>query len=108
MNIEKSDILYSLFNVYGGLLTTRQRQVMEMYLLYDNTLVEIAEEIHVSRQAVYNIINDSSLALYHFEEVLKMRQMLDEMNIIGQSLKNDGLLKYAKSIEKLIKNNKKS
>lgn len=59
-----------LIDFYGALLTDKQRQCFEMYLFEDLSYSEIAEEMHISRQAVYDIIHRSKQTLTGYEAKL--------------------------------------
>ncbi len=62
--------LGSLFAIYGGLLTGRQRQCLEFYLYDDLSLAEIAAELAVSRQAVHDLLKRSEQLLERSEQKL--------------------------------------
>ena len=55
-----------LLEIYGGLLTEKQRETLDMYLNYDYSLAEIAENQASSRQAAQGTIKK---ALAHLEEL---------------------------------------
>ncbi|HEY8393243.1 MAG TPA: YlxM family DNA-binding protein [Thermaerobacter sp.] len=62
--------LHALFDLYGGLLTERQREVFELYHLYDLSLAEVAEHLQVSRQAVHDLLRRAEAALEQAEAAL--------------------------------------
>lgn len=57
-----------LFDYYGELLTERQRQCFDMRFNQDLSLSEIAEELQVSRQGVYDNLNRAEALLRNMEE----------------------------------------
>ena len=59
-----------LFDFYGPLLTERQQNVFDLYFNDDLSLGEIAEELLVSRQAVYDTLRRVGLVLEDFEQSL--------------------------------------
>lgn len=61
-----------LFDVYGELLNERQREILEMRIVYDYTLSEIGEELNVSRQAIHDAEKKSVDALKNYESVLSI------------------------------------
>ncbi len=62
--------VYNLLEVYGPLLTEKQRIVLEYYYFDDLSLSEIAENEGGSRQGAQNIIKRVERELLRFEEVL--------------------------------------
>ena len=46
----------SLYEIYGALLTEKQRQCLELYFCEDYSLAEVAEEMQVSRQAIHDLL----------------------------------------------------
>lgn len=59
-----------LFDIYGELLTDKKKRVMEMYHEDDMSLSEIAEELEVSRAAVYDSLRSAESLLRSYEEKL--------------------------------------
>ncbi|MBE3590269.1 MAG: YlxM family DNA-binding protein [Firmicutes bacterium] len=59
-----------LYDFYGGLLTPKQRQVLDLYYQMDLSLGEIAENAGVSRQAVHDVIRRAMQALRRYEDLL--------------------------------------
>ncbi len=71
-----------LLEVYGALLSRKQRTYLAMYYVDNCTLEEIGEKCSVSRQCVYDVINRGLVRLEKIESELgvsKMRGMLDFM-----------------------------
>ena len=56
INIEKTERINSLLDLYRDLLTDKQQEIMDMYYLYDLSLSEIAEDSLTTRAAVYDLI----------------------------------------------------
>ena len=54
--MEKTLRMSLLFDFYGALLTERQQDVFQLYFGDDLSLGEIAEELRISRQAVYDTL----------------------------------------------------
>ena len=52
-----------LYDFYGELLTKRQQQVYEAVVLDDCSLSEVAEELDISRQGVYDMIRRCNKSL---------------------------------------------
>ena len=72
--LEKNERLGDLFAYYGPLLTKGQQDYFEDYYYNDLSLVEIADNHHVSRQADYDNLKRSSKALEKYEDKLHMKR----------------------------------
>lgn len=59
-----------LFDIYGGLLTEKQRNCLSMYFYDDLSLSEISEELGVSRQAVHDLLKRVEQILERYEVAL--------------------------------------
>jgi predicted DNA-binding protein YlxM (UPF0122 family) len=60
----------ALYERYGPLLTTHQREVVDLYLRSDWSLAEIAAHQKTSRAAVHDIVRRSTQALLDYEKRL--------------------------------------
>jgi predicted DNA-binding protein YlxM (UPF0122 family) len=67
MAMEKTLRMSLLFDFYGPLLTERQQDVFQMYFHDDLSLGEIAEELDVSRQAVYDLLRRAGSIMEELE-----------------------------------------
>ena len=63
-----------LLDVYGELLTDRQRQFMRLHFEEDLSFSEIARNFEISRQAVYDSVKHAIQALQNFERALNLVQ----------------------------------
>lgn len=71
----------TLLQMYGGVLTDKQRAMMNAYYDLDCSLAEIADEYDISRQAVRDNIKRAETALFESEEkfgILKTKERLAE------------------------------
>src|SRR5256885_14332658 len=66
-----------LIEVYGRLLTAHQQRVLRLYYLDDLSLGEIAERLHVTRQAVFDGLRRSLRELRRVEASVKLGQVRD-------------------------------
>lgn len=57
-----------LYDYYGELLTERQRMCFDLYHNQDFSLSEIAQELQVSRQGVYDNLSRAEALLRNMEE----------------------------------------
>lgn len=70
-DLAKKTILYDF---YGELLTPKQRQVFEDYYFNDLSLGELAEQLAISRPAVYSTLKSGEKALLNYENKLYLAQ----------------------------------
>ena len=61
-----------LYDFYGELLTKRQRQVYESVVLEDYSLSEVAQELGISRQGVFDMIKRCNKTLEEYEKQLHL------------------------------------
>ena len=84
MNIEKTDYINSLLDIYAELLTPYQQEIMDLYYQEDLSLKEIADEKEISRNAVFTLINRVEKILINYEECLhllaKRKRIQDELD----------------------------
>ncbi len=79
-NLAETSLLYDF---YGALLTEKQREVMELYHEENFSIVEIAEELGVSKQAVHENLRKSEKILRSYEDKLGlMRSLLETRDLI--------------------------
>jgi len=84
-----------LYDFYGNLLPSRQREFLKLYREENFSLSEIALEFGLSRQGVYDGVKKAEAALYSYEEKLKLVERFDHTEKV---LKN-----IDQAIEDLIK-----
>ena len=70
--IEKMIRIGRLYDMYGELLTDRQRKCLDLHYLQDLSLGEIAAEFGVSRQAINDILHRTTEILEQYEQKLKL------------------------------------
>ena len=68
--IEKRELLNELFDLYGAMLTEKQKNYFILYYQEDFSLAEIAEEEDISRNAVYDDLKRTENILTSMEEKL--------------------------------------
>ena len=61
-----------LYDFYGELLTSHQKEIYEQFVLEDLSLSEIAGEAGISRQGVHDLIKRCQKALEGYEEKLHL------------------------------------
>lgn len=71
MDFEK---INGLIPFYENLLTPRQREIIKFYYYEDLSLAEIAENLEISRNAVYDTIRKTAQILDRYEEQLHLKR----------------------------------
>lgn len=72
--IEKVNFVILLKDFYGPLLTKRQQDILKLHYEDDWSLTEIADDMNISRQAVYDIVKRAESLLKKYEEKLGLVQ----------------------------------
>ena len=89
--LETSVEMGTLCAFYGGLLTDKQLQAMQLHFDEDLSLGEIARQMNVSRQNVHDLIARSSEKLRACEAALgaagRMERMLERLEKVRELLK---------------------
>lgn len=100
--IDKFSETALLLDFYGGLLTDKQKSIMSYHFEEDMSLSEISEELHVSRQAVHDIIKRSEKILQEYEKELGLvkrflaqRERLEDIKKILSAKSDDIEIKKA-------------
>ncbi len=70
--LEKKQRINLLMDCYEDLLTDKQRQYLDYYYHQDYSLSEIGDEFGVSRNAVFDTLKKSVLALEKYEDKLHL------------------------------------
>jgi hypothetical protein len=70
--LEKTNRMNLLFDFYHSLLTEKQQVILRYYFHEDYSLGEIAELLHISRQAVYEHIKRAEAVLEEYEQKLRL------------------------------------
>ncbi|MGN7453850.1 YlxM family DNA-binding protein [Paenibacillus pasadenensis] len=91
--LEKTTRINLLFDLYGALLTDKQVEILTFYFREDFSLGEIAAELGVSRQAVYEHVKRGGLLLEDYESKLGLLarlasagRLLDELDAAASGL----------------------
>ncbi|MDI9475954.1 MAG: YlxM family DNA-binding protein [Natronincolaceae bacterium] len=78
--LKKTVKISVLYDFYNQLLTEKQRDIVDLYYNQDLSLGEIAEELDVSRQAVYDMLKRTERILYQYEEKLNLIKLANIKN----------------------------
>lgn len=86
-NMSKNFQIAELLDLYGMLLTDKQRETVEFYYNDDLSLGEIAENTGISRQGVRDSIKRSESILYEAEEKLGLMRRAKEQQTILDTIR---------------------
>ena len=108
VDLKKNLKISELNQIYGSLLTKRQRDMIESYYDFDLSLSEIAQNEVVTRQAVRDAIVKAEEQLFAYEETLgvaeKKEGFIRALTEILSELENDCASNAKILIEDLLRN----
>ncbi len=98
--LKKTVEISVLYDFYSQLLTEKQRDIVDLYYNQDLSLGEIAEELDVSRQAVYDMLKRTERLLYQYEEKLNFIKLT---NIKNRKILNilDGIINLENELDSI-------
>ncbi|MBR2600339.1 MAG: sigma-70 family RNA polymerase sigma factor [Erysipelotrichaceae bacterium] len=68
------DYINELMPFYLRLLTERQQEILKLYFYEDLSLTEIAENLSISRNGVYDTLKKAEKSLKEYEDKLQLSQ----------------------------------
>lgn len=71
---EKKFIFSILYDYYGDLLKENQANIIDLYYNQDYSLSEIAEDMNISRQGVYDALKRAENNLIEYEEKIMLHE----------------------------------
>lgn len=93
MSIEENVKLGNLIDIYGDLLSEKQKLAITRYVNADMSLSEIAQDENITRAGVLDAIQKAKQKLYFYEEKLKLCKIKQDLNAIlnsdEKSIKNE-------------------
>lgn len=97
-----------LYDFYGELLTTHQKEIYEQVVLEDYSLSEIAKENGISRQGVHDMIRRCNKALEDYEaklhlveKFMSISQKVREIDILLENYEDQDEKVLIKKVKKL-------
>ena len=94
--LKKTIKITMLFDFYGSMLTEKQQQIIKSYFYDDLSLAEIADNIGISRQGVYDHLHRSEESLEDYEAKLgllkKYNRIRENINDLENMMAAKGLL----------------
>ena len=91
--MEKNLVIGKLNDIYGFLLTGRQREIVDAYYNYDFSLGEMAENQGVTRQAVLDGLKKAESELLFLENKLRLYRLNVLLAADASKLDKNGLLR---------------
>lgn len=92
MDINKTEKINDLLDIYRTLLTKKQQVVMDMYYADNYSLSEIALNLKVTRTAIYDIIKRTTALLEDYENKLHFlttrNKILNEIKDLDENKRN--------------------
>ena len=102
--MEKKVKISMLCQIYGKLLTEKQLEILSDYYNNDLSLSEIAENNHITRQAVSDIIKKGENKLFELEEkLLFMEKTMKQEKLLQEVLNELSKIQEASSDKKIEK-----
>ncbi len=78
-NISEIALLTNLYDIYGSLLTEKQKNIFEKYYFYNLSLKEISEELNISRNGVLDSLEHTKSKLLSFEDNLSFYRKIKKV-----------------------------
>ena len=104
--MEKNVKVSILCEIYGKLLTEKQLEILTDYYNNDLSLSEIAENNHITKQAVSDIIKKGENKLFDLEEkLLIMEKMMKQEKLLQEVFNELSKIEEAssdKQVEKIL------
>lgn len=100
-SFEKKAWMNQLFDLYGQLLTEKQRSYFMLYYFEDYSLQEIAEVFEVSRNAVFDHLKKAEEHLISYEDTLKLHDKKEKRAALLESIENKDNQEIIDALRKL-------
>ncbi len=77
--INEFNLMNELYDLYGSLLTDKQKNIFENYYFFNLSLQEIADELSISKSAVLDNLEHAKKNLLNYEENLNFNAKINEI-----------------------------
>ena len=84
--MEEKEKYIELFDIYGELLTSKQKHIFNLYFMCDLSLREIASNENVTFQAIADCIKKTQKQLIKFESAIKMYEYKEKVTLVKEEL----------------------
>ena len=94
------DVVYynDLYDLYGPLLTDKQKKYFEDYYFHNLSFSEMADNYGISRNAVFKQVHTVTMKLEEYEEKLHLLQKRDQLIRIANEIEDEILQKELENI----------
>ena len=100
--MDKKIEISMLWQIYGALLTEKQKEYIDYYYNEDLSLAEIAQNDGITRQGVRDIIKKGEKKLFEYEEkLLFMKKTINQEKLVQHILVNLNKIQKDSSDEKV-------
>ena len=89
--LDEFNLMNELYDLYGSLLTEKQKSVFENYYFFNLSLQEIADNLNISKAGVLDNLEHAKKNLLNYEECLKFNEKIFEIEKkdINSSIKEE-------------------
>lgn len=88
----------NLYDLYGSLLTDKQKGYFEDYYFNNLSLSEMAENYEVSRNAISKQLHNIISKLEYYEDNLKLLDKRDKLLNVSQKIENESIRRELEDI----------
>ena len=102
MELDKTTRDILLLDIYGGLLTQRQKDIMTLHIEEDLSLGEIADIEGISRQGVRDCILKGTAVMLKADEQLGLLKKELRLRELLKRMQADGSTEYAQALGEIL------
>ena len=102
--LSKTEHMNDLLDWYNELLTKKQKECMILYYYDDLSLAEIAENLGITRSAVFDALKRAETLLLDYESKLACVKQYKRRKEVYEKLRmldNENVMKYVCELEKI-------
>ena len=89
--MEEALYVSSLYDIYGELLTEKQKMYFEDYYFNNLTLSEMSENYSISRNAVHKQLKDATDKLLYYESILHLKEKGEKLEPLLEKISDEEL-----------------
>lgn len=100
--MEDRELYVQLFDYYQDLLTEKQKSYFKMYYFLDYSLGEIAQELKLSRNAIYDQLSKVKQSLEYYENILHLNELSNKREKLISELETNFSIELLEELKKII------